>query len=525
MFYPIMVLILLCVVAYLAFTIGKKYSVTIDVSPVHHQLPVFELEDFYNLDDSQLHEETIRDLPIGVISVSDELKVIGVHSVKAENIMGIKLEGADFVNVMFGEFPVLKSSFESIYQAIQFSENRDEMNSLITRLPNFVRYDDKALDLSYGFKEKGAPFYVYISDVTLFFNAVNESDVKVTELEMVTNVLKHQKDYIELKQLYNAFVTEELEHIFNFSADVQTIRSKLRHSLHMLKLRAIALKLKSSTQIIEYIEDMIEKIASDCTVVQFQDKLVAGGITRIFEKDQRILARHVDEELMDINYIPINREAIFDLEELAKKLPNTPEKINLVERIQTIRFVGIKEIIVRFDRYAAEVAKNLGKKVNAINYIGKNVLVDETYFKEVINGFIELVTNSVEHGIEYPAQRFLNDKTEHGNITLSLERSKDGYAITFEDDGMGIDVNAIKNQLYEMKRMPFDDLVLMDDLQVMETVFLDGVYASKHDDLGTQKGTGLYILKEKIQSMGGTIQVESVQNKFTRFKVFLPTQA
>lgn len=524
MFYPIMVLILLYVMAYLAYRIGKKYSVTINVSPVHHHLPIVELEDLCNLDDAHLHEEAIRDLPIGVISVSDELKVVGVHSLKAESILGIKLEGADFVNVMFGEYPVLKSNFETMYEAIQLSQSRDDRDSLATRLPSFVRYDDKALDLSYGFKEMGSPFYVYISDVTLFFNAVEESDVKVSELEMVTTVLKHQKDYVELKQQYNAFVTEELEHIFNFSSDIQTIRSKLRHSLHVFKLRAIALKLKNSTQIIEYIEDLIEKIASDCTMVQFQDKVVTGGITRIFEKDQRILARHVDEELMDINYIPINREAIISLEDLANKLPETPEKQSLVSRIQTIRFVGIKEIIERFDRYAAEVAKNIGKKVNPINYIGENVLVDETFFKEVINGFIELVTNSVEHGIEYPAQRFLNDKTEHGNITLSLERSNAGYTITFEDDGMGIDVNAIKNQLYEMKRVPFDDLVLMDDLQVMETIFLDGVYACKLMELGAQKGTGLYILKEKIQSMGGTIKVESVQNTHTRFIVFLPAQ-
>ena len=522
MFYTIMVLILLCVVAYLAYTIGKKYSVTIQVSPVRFELPSVELEGLDNSDDSHLFDYAIHELPIGIISVSEELKVVGVHSKKAENILGVKLFGADFVEVVFGDFPVLKNSFETIHEAIELLENRHEKNTMALKLPNFVRYDDKALDLHYIFKENSKAFYVYIIDVTPFFNAVEESDVRVNELDMVTNVLKHQKDYIELKQLYTIFVTEDLEHIFNFSNDLQSVRSKLRHNLHMFKLRAVALKLKNSTQVIEYIEDVIEKTASDFTMVQFQDKLVSSGITRIFDKDQSVLSRHINDDFMDINYIPINHEAIVDLEALANKLPESAEKKKLLERIYTIRFVGINEVISRFNRYAAEVAKKLGKKVNPIHYKGDNVLVDESYFKDVINGFIELVTNSVEHGIEYPAQRFLNDKTEHGNIDLSLEINDDGYIITFQDDGMGIDINAIKNQLYEMKRIPFDDLVLMNDRQVLDTIFLDGVYACSVEEQNAQKGTGLFILKDKIQSIGGSIEVESVQNAYTRFKVFLP---
>ena len=104
---------------------------------------------------------------------------------------------------------------------------------------------------------------------------------------------------------------------------------------------------------------------------------------------------------------------------------------------------------------------------------------------------------------------------------MLLERVDHGFLITFEDDGRGIDVNALKDELYETKKFVFDDIVEMTEQEVLNTIFLDGI--STNTGSGSQlKGTGLYLFKEKVESLGGWIMVKSELNAYTQFKVYIP---
>ena len=235
-------------------------------------------------------------------------------------------------------------------------------------------------------------------------------------------------------------------------------------------------------------------------------------------------SQYINEEQLDVRYLTIDHETLVEVKNLINELPESSQRQNALNRINRIRYINLVDLINRYDKYSMGIAKRLNKKMNPIHYIGHNLLFDEERYKDLINGFVELVTNAIEHGIEFPSDRFRNGKPEHGNITVSVDSQDDGYLVTIADDGRGVDINGLKELLYASKRFAFEDIVEMSDQEVIDKVFLDGVSTYMAEDHYTSKGTGLYLLKEKVVSLGGWIKVQSEQNHFTKFMVFLSSR-
>jgi signal transduction histidine kinase len=509
-------------VSIFSYYVGKKYSVTIktDHKPsAKFSEPVHIVEDASSEDASN---SLMEHSPFAYLCVSSDLIIEKTVNQTAEKLFATRVLEQKISELLFEKQPVLQESFDIMLASLFEAHDEMERDKIINLLPDRVNDYGKSIHLNYYFDEIQGLF-VYLSDVSLISSSAEESKRKIAELEMVIQVLKNQKDYIELKMQLSRLINEELEHFFTFAEDIHTFKSFIRHKLHSLMLSAVSLGLKNSVTMIEYFEESLDKIPMDTSVVQMHDKLYKMGISNIMEEDRKIISNYVDEEKLDARYFTVDHEAINQIEMMIKALPESEQKSNLMNRIKTIRFVNIVDIVARFDKYALDLSKKLNKKVYPIQFIGEKVLIDEAMYKEIIVGFIELVTNALDHGIEFPGERFKIGKPEHGTLTLGLTVDQTGYRIRFTDDGKGVDVNAIKNNLYETKRFGFDEIVQMTDSDVLDTIFMDGVFNMNEDAYHFNKGTGLFLLKERLENMGGTIQVSSKQNKYTTFDIYLPS--
>lgn len=521
MWYVILVLVLTTFMSILSYSLGAKFTILRKRGLSNHEDPN-RADPMYILEEGSGVEKVVEMSPFACLCISRDLTVERTVNQIADKLFSTSVMNQKISEVIFDQQPILQESFELLLTSLFEADSETVRQKVMGMLPDKMVYFDKTIRMEYHFDEFEGLF-LYLSELTSYAKAKEEADKKISELEMVIQVLKNQKNYIEFKSQMNRVLNEDFEHIFAFGEDVQSIKKMLRHKLHALMLSAVSLSLRHSVSMIEYLEEALDKLPNDISVIQMRDKLYSVGITKLMDEDKKILTNYIDEDKLDARYFTVDNEAVNEIEAMLRSLPDSPTKETLIGRIRTIRFVGIIDIVARFDKYALDLAKKLNKKVNPIHYTGERILVDEDLFKDIIVGFIELVTNAVDHGIEFPAERFRMGKPEHGNLSMNLKIGAEGYNISFSDDGRGIDVNAIKNNLYETKRFPFDEIVAMSDDEVIDAIFLDGVYSMNDDAFHYNKGTGLFLLKQKLESMGGSIKVFTAQNRYTTVEVYVPS--
>jgi len=497
--------------AMLAYRTGSKYNIP-DVQP--------KAQSSSQNSDSAREAFILAQITDSVITVDESKRVRALLNQNAIDLLTHEVEGRRLSEVIYPKQPVRQSEVDQTLDYLFRAEVPSEQHELITLLPVEINIIDRIMRLRYAFSSQENLLYIILSEGSVTETFASDVNDKMTELEMAIEVLTHQKAYFELKEMLHQFTTVEIERLCYEIHDGQRLKNAIRYALHPIKLRCLSLSLSNTLKAIEYLEENIDHMAVDLSVEQLLYRLDNLGIYRLMEVDQMLLNQRFGDDLLTSRSLPVSMEAFHEISHLIDNLQESDEKLQLATRYARIRHVGVEEIIQRFDKFARDYAKKLGKKVRPIIYEGETLLIDEERYGEVINDFIELISNAIEHGIEFPSDRYRNGKPEHGMIKVTTRLNDLGLLISFEDDGRGIDINAVKDVLYDKKLMPFDEIVVMDDQQVMEAVFMEGVttYAS-HDRLS--RGTGLSILKKRIEASGGVVSVSSGVNLFTRFDILI----
>lgn len=186
-----------------------------------------------------------------------------------------------------------------------------------------------------------------------------------------------------------------------------------------------------------------------------------------------------------------------------------------------LRMVPIDTVFNRFPRMIRDVAKTLNKKVDLI-ITGADTELDRTVIDEIGDPLVHLLRNSVDHGVEPVSDRISAGKSETGTIQLRAFHSGNHVFIEIEDDGRGINREKVLSIAVKNGVVPQDQAAKMSDEEVYMLLFASGFStADKISDI-SGRGVGLDVVKTKIESLGGTVQVESKWGKGSKFSVQLP---
>jgi len=184
--------------------------------------------------------------------------------------------------------------------------------------------------------------------------------------------------------------------------------------------------------------------------------------------------------------------------------------------IMQARMVPIGFVFNRFPRMVRDLAKQQEKQVN-LEMEGTEIGLDRSIIDEIGECLVHLLRNAVGHGIEKPLDRTKHGKPPEGLIRLNATRSKNSAIIQINDDGAGIDFEKIKNTA--TKRGILSSKA--SEKEVMNSIF-SGLSTTTHVTSLSGRGFGLNIVKNKIESLGGTVQVESIPKKGTEFIIEMP---
>ena len=222
-------------------------------------------------------------------------------------------------------------------------------------------------------------------------------------------------------------------------------------------------------------------------------------------------------------------DAIFDtddanLKSLASKLRSSTQNLGriageLQEGVMKIRMVPINQIFSRFPRVVRDLQRDLNKKIDLV-IEGEDTELDKSVVEDLLDPIMHCVRNSVDHGIEAPAERLKSGKSETGRVLLKASNEGNLIVIDIADDGAGIDGMRVRQKAIERGLIHPDKLLT--EQESFQLIFLPGFSTSEKITNVSGRGVGLDVVKTMIEKLNGTVVVNSVSGKGTTFSIKLP---
>jgi two-component system chemotaxis sensor kinase CheA len=116
--------------------------------------------------------------------------------------------------------------------------------------------------------------------------------------------------------------------------------------------------------------------------------------------------------------------------------------------IMSVRMLPVDHVFQRFPRLVRDIARRLGKQVE-LRLEGAETEADKNVVEALADPLIHMVRNSLDHGIEAPAERLAAGKPEQGTLTLSAQHENDHVVIRVSDDGRGLDAARLRAKAVE----------------------------------------------------------------------------
>ena len=209
--------------------------------------------------------------------------------------------------------------------------------------------------------------------------------------------------------------------------------------------------------------------------------------------------------------------------ELEEEVHLSDNLINeLYSKVLTIRMVPVSFATAMVQRIVRDEAINQGKEIDFQTEGDKEIELDSTVLNELLSPLIHLIRNAVDHGVETPSQRKAKGKTK-GKVQLRFFKEKDIVRIEVEDDGQGINVAQVKQEALAKNIIDNDTVELLSDKEILMLLCAPGFSTSTKVTDISGRGVGLDVVKEKVDKLGGSMNISSDYGSGTKFILKIPT--
>jgi two-component system chemotaxis sensor kinase CheA len=245
------------------------------------------------------------------------------------------------------------------------------------------------------------------------------------------------------------------------------------------------------------------------------------------ESSIRVSVEKVDQLINLVGELVITQAMLI---QTVAQMQAAPERLNLgmaqlernsrdlQEAVMSIRMLPVSTVFSRFPRVVHDLSAKLGKEVE-LHTIGDDTELDKSLVERIVDPLTHLIRNSLDHGIEAPAQRVALGKRPVGTITLKASHQGGNVVIEVRDDGAGLNRDKILAKARE-RGMPVSEQ--MSDAEVFGLIFEPGFSTAETITDVSGRGVGMDVVRRNILALGGRIDIESMPGIGTRISVRLP---
>jgi len=277
-----------------------------------------------------------------------------------------------------------------------------------------------------------------------------------------------------------------------------------------------------------------------------EEKLVSPSEIKVALEEQKQLQKAQKNRIsaMDMSTIRVKSEKLDQLMSLVGELvtvhaqilqtstliDGNDELVSIVEQFgrltdelrsntMSIRMVPIGTTFNSFKRLVRDLSSELGKSVE-LETEGEETELDKTIIEKLNDPLIHIIRNSLDHGIELPQTRTERGKRETGTIRLSAAQTGASVYITIEDDGNGLNKDAIlKKAIAKGLVSPDDNL---SEADIFRIIFAPGFSTKENVTAVSGRGVGMDVVNRQMELINGTVAIQSKEREYTKITLKIP---
>ena len=246
----------------------------------------------------------------------------------------------------------------------------------------------------------------------------------------------------------------------------------------------------------------------------------AGPLSHSARGDKQLSAFHAREQ------VRLNRLQVL-WEQLKQTTYQDVMRLNLVADeleggIRNVRLLPLSQMFNVFPRLVRDLAREMKKEIY-FSIEGGETAADKRILEELKDPLMHMLRNAIDHGIEVPQMREENGKPRVASIRLRAYQSASNVMVELQDDGRGLNLEAIKATALKRRLHSQDELDAMSIEQLQLLIFSPGFSTSPMVTDVSGRGVGMDVVRINIERLKGTIRVHSEVGRGTTFSIRLPS--
>jgi two-component system chemotaxis sensor kinase CheA len=191
------------------------------------------------------------------------------------------------------------------------------------------------------------------------------------------------------------------------------------------------------------------------------------------------------------------------------------------EEVLAIRLLPAGTVFMPLERLVRDLARQTGKDARLV-LSGTDTEIDRRILDELRDPLMHMVRNMVDHGLELAPDRLRANKPSHGTLHVSAVQRGDRVQIAVEDDGRGLDVDAIRETAIRRNLLTAERAEQIDVSNLVDLIFHPGFSTRTSVTEISGRGVGMDVVREHVRRLGGEIAVRTTPGAGTCFTITVP---
>jgi ligand-binding sensor domain-containing protein/HPt (histidine-containing phosphotransfer) domain-containing protein len=462
-------------------------------------------------------DNILHNVEEGFFLLDKEYIISSQYSSALESIFSTKkLAHLNLIDFIRDKIPASEIENTMMYFSLLFDESVDE-NSIVTLNPlvdlEFIFSGGKRSGnengpkiskyLNFSFKRirsdenKIIELIVTVRDVTssiLLAKQLKEEEARRERLlQLMLGILdvdpEMLNEFSESAQRELAFIDQIMNH--EKIKDYQALLVKVHRAMHLIKGNAKLLNIDYFAQAAHQFEDLISE-------VQKKRKITPKDIEPL-----RVKLRELETGIEEMEKI---------IEKMGQVLTHKGGK----------KKTDARSLLLSLENLIKSFSSDLGKKIKFNYKKFKSQIIPSRYHLLVKEVLIQLIRNSISHGIEFPEERKRLKKPQYGKIEISTFKKNGSIGFRLRDDGRGIQIEKLRETALKTGKWKAEDINSWTNQQIAELIFKSGITTAKNVNMLAGRGVGMDGVVHRLQEYQGKINVHFAEGKYCEFEILLP---
>ena len=464
----------------------------------------------------------------GFLSFGTDYIIDDEYSEECVKLLGDGLSGKNIADILFPGDADKNLFFRDTLENVRNEESEMIKGVMLSLLPKELLLNRRAIKIDYKVLTD-QNFMLVLTNITkeriLERKILKEQEI----LKMIVAIVREPSQFYELKDDFLTYADKKLSFI-NKNLTFSTNLSEIYRDIHTFKGSFAQLRMQGSVKYLHVLETTLSRLKSskEHSNTELLQILEQSDFHAWIEKDLNIIKTILGRDFFDKQHkLTVDDTFMFNIEEKITHLLHSDNQHittykNILSEISKAKGVTIHKALSSYPKLCLDLAENLDKSIYAFKVSGGVDILMPLHFKPFFKSLVHVFRNAIDHGIEDIDTRLAAGKNQLGIISCHVEDHSEYIKIIIADDGIGINIEALKEKALTADIIGHDKLSTLTRQEVLGLIFHEGL--STKDDINelSGRGIGMSAVKEEIEKLSGNIEVESHEGKGTTVSLKLP---